>query len=118
MCSGKKEFHPSEAEDLEKQNLNSKIKDLTDGIKVTKGDLHAVSDQLREHLRTTTTITSTTTASCSLQPLRQPQLHSDDCYSSQGCFGCQQKASSNKSMVDSLINYKVCFEIIFKCRFL
>jgi len=63
VCSGKKGYYPSEAEDMEKEKLNSKLNKLTTEIEETNEDLQELSDQLNEHLRTTTTTTTTTTTS-------------------------------------------------------
>jgi len=72
ICSGKKGFYPSEAEDVEKQNLNLKMKELANEMKETKEDLNELSDQLEEHLKTTTTtsttITTTTTTTTTTVP--------------------------------------------------
>ena len=48
ICSGKKGYFPSEAEDVEMEDIKSKIDEL--------------AVQLEEHLRTTTTTTTTTTS--------------------------------------------------------
>ena len=60
ICSGKEGFYPSEAEDMEKETLNSKINELKNDMQETKEELEELSDQLEDHLRTTTTTTTTT----------------------------------------------------------
>ena len=52
VCSGKTGNYPSEATDVEKETLKSKLNDLTNDIAETKGDLHDLSEQLEDHLRT------------------------------------------------------------------
>ena len=61
ICSGKNGYYPSEAENVHKETLNSKMNDLTNDIAETKEDLQDLFDVLEDHLRTTTTTTTTTT---------------------------------------------------------
>ena len=61
ICSGKKGFYPSEADDIEKETVNSRLEELNNEMKETKENLSEISDQLEEHLRTTTTTSTTTT---------------------------------------------------------
>lgn len=60
ICSGKKGFYPSEADDIAKETLNSKLDELKNEMKEAKENLGEISDQLEEHLRTTTTTTTIT----------------------------------------------------------
>ena len=69
ICFGKTGFYPSEAEDMKKETLNSKIDELTNNMKETKEELHELFDQLEDHIRATTTTTTTTTTSTTAAPI-------------------------------------------------
>ena len=76
ICEGKKGHFPSEAEDIEKKKLNSKIDNLRSVLESFQGNLNNITDKLDDHLRTTaktTTITTTitTTAKAGSAPVFQ-----------------------------------------------